>query len=93
MPSTGEGFGIAFLEAMVSGTPALGLNIAGAKDALADGELGGCISEERLIDEIHRALTGPGPDPVALSEAARSRFGREGFLCGVRSAVNRLMEA
>ena len=27
MPSTGEGFGIAFLEAMASGTPALGLDI------------------------------------------------------------------
>ena len=40
MPSTGEGFGVAFLEAMASGTPALGLDVAGAKDALADGELG-----------------------------------------------------
>ena len=40
MPSTGEGFGIAFLEAMACGTPALGLAIAGAADALADGELG-----------------------------------------------------
>ena len=29
MPSTGEGFGIAFLEAMASGTPALGLDVAG----------------------------------------------------------------
>ena len=39
MPSTGEGFGIAFLEAMACGTPALGLAAAGATDALADGEL------------------------------------------------------
>ena len=47
MPSTGEGFGIAFLEAMASGTPALGLNAAGAPDALADGELGTLTSEAR----------------------------------------------
>jgi len=40
LPSTGEGFGIAFLEAMACGTPVLGLNVAGAKDALADGDLG-----------------------------------------------------
>src|SRR5260370_20545882 len=36
MPSTGEGFGVVFLEAMASGTPALGLGVAGATDALAD---------------------------------------------------------
>ena len=38
MPSGGEGFGIAFVEAMACGTPALGLG--GAVDALRDGELG-----------------------------------------------------
>src|SRR5260370_2683955 len=38
MPSTGEGFGIAFLEALASGTPALALAVAGARDALAGGE-------------------------------------------------------
>src|SRR4029077_10725949 len=32
MPSTGEGFGVSFLEAMASGIPALGLDVAGAKD-------------------------------------------------------------
>ena len=47
MPSTGEGFGIAFLEAMASGTPALGLDIGGARDALADGELGTGVTEVR----------------------------------------------
>lgn len=35
MPSTGEGFGIAFLEAMACGTPAVGLSAKGDSDALA----------------------------------------------------------
>ena len=47
MPSTGEGFGVAFLEAMASGTPALGLDVAGARDALADGQLGTAVAEDR----------------------------------------------
>ena len=40
MPSSGEGFGIDYLEAMASGVPALGLPLGGAPDALGDGALG-----------------------------------------------------
>jgi len=92
MPSTGEGFGIAFLEAMVSGTPAIGLDVAGAKDVLADGELGMCVSEADFVNEIHRALLAPKPDRDSLATAARARFGREAFQAGVRAAFNRLQE-
>jgi len=93
MPSSGEGFGIAFLEAMVSGTPALGLDIAGAKDVLADGELGLCVQEGELGDAIHRALSGPKPNPNTLAAAARARFGHEAFAIGVRIALNQLQTA
>ena len=44
MPSTGEGFGIVFLEAMACGCPVIAGNRDGSVDALAHGELG------RLID-------------------------------------------
>ena len=93
MPSSGEGFGIAFLEAMVSGTAALGLDIAGARDVLANGELGVCVQEGELVDAIHRALSGPKPDPNVLAAAARARFGREAFGIGVRAALSRLQQA
>src|ERR1019366_7963738 len=89
MPSTGEGFGIAFLEAMASGTPALGLDVGGARDALADGELGTVVREADLPVTIARLLFEPKPDPSALAAATRARFGRETFAAGVRNASNR----
>jgi phosphatidylinositol alpha-1,6-mannosyltransferase len=92
MPSTGEGFGIAFLEAMASGTPALGLSAAGARDALADGELGTVVSEDDLSDAIARLLAMPSPASDALSRAARARFGREAFRAQLGMVFDRLFQ-
>ena len=89
MPSTGEGFGIAFLEAMASGTPALGLAVAGAQDALADGELGMAVSDAEFPSALTRALEGSHPDGDALATAARRRFGSEQFATRAR----RLLQA
>src|SRR5262249_28475717 len=74
MPSTGEGFGIAFVEAMASGIPAVGLAVAGARDALADGELGIAVEEPDLSIALCRALVGPMPQPRALAAAVHARF-------------------
>lgn len=46
MPSTGEGFGIVFLEALACGKPVLGGNKDGSRDALRDGELGVLIDPD-----------------------------------------------
>jgi phosphatidylinositol alpha-1,6-mannosyltransferase len=93
MPSTGEGFGVAFLEAMASGTPALGFAVAGARDALADGGLGTAASEVELPATISRLLDRAKPDSVDLAAAVHARFGRETFAFGARTVLNRLMEA
>ena len=69
MPSTGEGFGVAFLEAMASGTPALGLDVAGARDALADGQLGTAVPETEFAATIARLLDSAKPSSCALAEA------------------------
>jgi phosphatidylinositol alpha-1,6-mannosyltransferase len=91
MPSTGEGFGIAFLEAMASGTPALGLAVAGAQDALADGELGTSVTESELTAALARALECPKFHPDALARAVRARFGCRSFTSGACAAVTRVL--
>jgi phosphatidylinositol alpha-1,6-mannosyltransferase len=92
MPSTGEGFGVSFLEAMASGTPALGLDVAGARDVLADGELGTVVAESELAATIAHMLNQPKPDSCGLAAAVRARFGRKQFADNARNAWSRLME-
>ncbi len=89
LPSTGEGFGIVFLEAMACGAPALGLRAGGAPDALADGALGHCVDPE---DDFTAALaeavlSPPKATPEALSQAVEARFGQKVF----REQVGRLL--
>lgn len=90
LPSTGEGFGIVFLEAMACGIPAIGLNIGGAPDALADGELGICVDEQDFPAALARALHAPPVDTTALSNAVRARFGREAFTERVLGFLSKL---
>jgi len=88
MPSSGEGFGIVFLEAMACGVPAIGLALGGANDALCDGELGGAARPEDLLGSIVAQLSAPRPEPEDLVSRVRSRFGRIAF----ESRVARVME-
>jgi glycosyltransferase involved in cell wall biosynthesis len=86
MPSTGEGFGIVFLEAMSCGTPVVAGNRDGSVDALADGALGVLIEPESvdaIVAGIKRILTCDGParwfDRSALHDDVIRRFGRTPF--------------
>lgn len=78
MPSTGEGFGIVYLEAMACGTIAVGLNAAGARDALVDGQLG-ILVRDSISETISRSIEGAEPDPAALSALVSKHFGRDVF--------------
>jgi phosphatidylinositol alpha-1,6-mannosyltransferase len=93
MPSSGEGFGIAFLEAMACGTPTLGLAAGGAVDALADGELGTMASETEFAPVLARLLATPKPDPLAMAGAVRSRFGYAAFSSQVSNILARILRA
>jgi phosphatidyl-myo-inositol dimannoside synthase len=89
LPSSGEGFGIVFLEAMACGTPALGLALGGAVDALCNGELGVAVAEEDLFDATVRALETPSRDRLALSGKVLERFGPVAF----RTQANRVFSS
>jgi phosphatidyl-myo-inositol dimannoside synthase len=61
MPSTGEGFGIVFLEAAASGIPLVGGNRDGSVDALADGNIGTLVDPYQhgdLVEAICGAVSG-----------------------------------
>ena len=91
MPSTGEGFGIAFVEAMACGTPALGLGVGGACDALGDGELGIMVRpDEDLAAAIAAQLGTPGRRGAQLSAAVEARFGPGQFAAQARLLFERL---
>jgi len=62
MPSTGEGFGIVFLEAMACGIDVIGGNQDGSIDPLVDGAVGSAIDpedSEELVSAISAALRKP----------------------------------
>lgn len=88
MPSSGEGFGIVFLEAMACGLPALGLAAGGAPDALCEGV---AVDEPDLEDAVDRALQVVKPDPEALSSRVRARFGRPQFQARAELLFDRLV--
>ena len=79
MPSTGEGFGIAYLEAAASGLPVIAGNADGSVDALADGRIGRLVdplSVPEVEAAIVDALQGRHPAPQAAEEARRFAFPR-----------------
>lgn len=86
LPSTGEGFGIVFLEAMGCGTPVVGGNRDGSTDALANGTLGSLVDPRDPADVargITLLLNGAGPewwfDRSRLRDAVVEKFGRKAF--------------
>ncbi|MDZ4787516.1 MAG: glycosyltransferase, partial [Blastochloris sp.] len=81
MPSTGEGFGIVYLEALVRGRPVLAGNVDGSVDPLLDGKLGLLAdphNPEELLEKLKCLLyENPFPDPGYLKQQALAHFGPE----------------
>ncbi|MDH5233081.1 MAG: glycosyltransferase family 4 protein [Gammaproteobacteria bacterium] len=78
MPSTGEGFGIVFVESMACGLPALGGNRDGSVDALQDGYLGNITNFSDLEVRIEQLLRTP-VDREKLANQTKQLFGFDKF--------------
>lgn len=94
MPSTGEGFGIVFLEAMGCGTPVIAGNRDGSVDALQGGRLGKLVDPndiQAITAGIASVLKKEGPsfwyDRDCLRKAVTDQFGRNAFRRRVRAAL------
>lgn len=77
MPSSGEGFGIVFLEAMACGVPVMGSILDGGREALLDGRLGVLVNprvEADVVDGIRRTLARTRGVPPGLDSFSNSKF-------------------
>jgi phosphatidylinositol alpha-1,6-mannosyltransferase len=72
LPSTGEGFGIVFLEAMATGVRVIGGSQDGSRDALCDGALGTLVDPENS-EELASAILAALDDPARTGDRT-SRF-------------------
>ena len=86
MPSTGEGFGIVFLEAAAAGLPVIGGSSDGSLDALAEGAVGTPVDVEdfnALTNALAKALSNGRPG----ARESFQRFASSYFSCYVNELV------
>lgn len=77
MPSTGEGFGFVYIEAMACGLPVVGSSTDGSREALREGALGTLVDpfdQQALKAGILKALQQPKTIPKGLDYFSFDKF-------------------
>lgn len=90
--ATGEGFGIAYLEAALAGRASLGCTLGGQTDLIVDGETGWLVEPDPdAVVHVFRQVLQHPPELLRRGEAARRQalqnFGEASF----RAALTRLL--
>lgn len=97
LPSRYDGWGLALVEALASGMPAIGTDRSGsALEFLQDGKAGWLIeagNESELAEAMKRALTLPEAEFGAMQMAAREAVAHNGLQEGVRRFMDASQEA
>jgi phosphatidylinositol alpha-1,6-mannosyltransferase len=94
LPSTGEGFGLVFLEAMAFAKPVLGVNAGGIPDVVGHGREGLLVSPETesVSSALAQLLSNPGLR-ADLGMRGKQRVTREfSFECFQRRLLNTVKE-
>lgn len=98
MPSTNEGFGITYVEAMRAGTPAIALAESAAAEILEEGRTGFLVpaNHSALAARIGRLLRDPelrGRLGACAAEVWRTRYSTSRFSQSWASILSRLLES
>src|SRR5207244_2526638 len=77
MPGRGEGFGIAYLEAMACGTPVVASKLDASREAVMDGRLGILVDpddQNEVLCGIREALSRPRSVPKGIEYFSKENF-------------------
>jgi len=98
MPSSQEGFGIVYVEALASGKTVIAGNQDGSREALSDGRLGILIDPQEqsqltaaLIDVLRHNIEPRLYDPLFLRESAKEEFSYDVFNRRVKEVFGRIL--
>ncbi len=99
LPSTGEGFGLVFLEAMAFGKPVIGVSTGGVLDLIQDGVNGMLLPPHdlsKLVDAIEMLLRDDslrGRMGHAGAELVRGKYSFETFKHHIEQIIDELISA
>lgn len=99
MPSTGEGFGIVYLEALASGRPCIVGNADASPEAIAHGRFGFTVnprSPEEIANAVHRLLSRQHEkpwlhEPETLHREVVALYGFNAFKQQLNAALRHLL--